>query len=83
MANKEALTAMLRAEIDAPGTAIIRVDLHAVGFLGSSGLEALLSAYRAAEAAGRSLVVVQARGGPLRALQITGLLPTLGGDRAA
>lgn len=58
-----------------PGTSSVEVDLRAVTFLDSAGLSALATAHRAAQAAGRELLM---RCGTTRAvrrpLQITGLL---------
>ena len=57
-----------------PGTSTVEVDLRGVSFLDSAGLSALATAHRAAQAAGRELLM---RCGTTRAvrrpLQITGL----------
>ena len=57
-----------------PGTSSVEVDLRGVTFLDSAGLSALATAHRAAQAAGRELLVrCGTTRAVLRPLQITGL----------
>jgi anti-anti-sigma factor len=63
-----------------PTTRTVVVDLAQVTLLDSTGIAALLAAYRTAAAAGRTFTVVNARDVVRRALQVTGVLGILSAE---
>ena len=67
----------ITAELGRAGTVTVLVDLSAVTFLGSAGLQALVEARRLADADRRRLVVTGAKGLPRQVLEITSLLTFL------
>jgi anti-anti-sigma factor len=67
----------ITAELGRAGTVTVLVDLSAVTFLGSAGLQALVEARRLADAGRRRLVVTGAKGLPRQVLEITRLLTFL------
>jgi anti-anti-sigma factor len=68
---------LITAELRRAGTATVRVDLSAVSFLGSAGMQALVEAKKLAAERGQRLAVVGANGLPLQVLDVTGLLAFL------
>lgn len=77
MSGADALVKVLLTAIDRPETTSVQVDLGAVDFLDSSGLQALAVAYRTAQSRNRSFTVVRPRHHVARVLEIAGLLPLL------
>ena len=77
MTADQALTDLLTAELDHPGTREVRADLHAVTFIDSSAISILIRAYRTANAGGRRFVVTQPHGHVRRVLDVAGVLSTL------
>ncbi|GAA0798682.1 STAS domain-containing protein [Spirilliplanes yamanashiensis] len=77
MTADPALTALLTAELDHPGTEEVRADLHAVTFIDSWTISTLVRTYRAAHAGGRRFVVTQPHGHVRRVLDVAGVLATL------
>src|SRR5690349_24397211 len=63
----------IRAQLGRAGTVTVLVDLSAVTFLGSAGLQALVEARRLADPDRRRLVVTGAKGLPRQVLEITSL----------
>lgn len=61
----------------------VELDLTGVTFLGSSGLRAIATARRAAEAAGGRVVVVATSHIAHRVLELTGMALLLSGDQPA
>ena len=61
-------------------TALVLVDLSGVGFCDSSGINALLAAYRAADTVGICLAIVDLSAQVRQVMQITGLLELLTAD---
>jgi len=80
MSVREEVLAVMVAEVNRPDTAAVSLDMGAVSFLDSSGLEALVKAKHAADAHGCGFAVVGAKGSALRALEITDLLTYLNGE---
>lgn len=73
--TRDELIATLTAAVrEAP---LVEVDLAQVRFLDSSGLHALVTAYRAAQAQGRRLYVVNATGTAATILDMTGVIELL------
>jgi anti-anti-sigma factor len=66
----EMTTALLAAVERSP---VVVVDLAGVGFLDSSGLHGLVSAYNAAQEGNRLFYVVNARGVVAQLLELTGI----------
>jgi len=83
MSVREAVLEVLLAEINRAGTTIATVDLAAVDFLDSSGLEALVKARHAADAVDCRMTVAGAKGAAMRVLEISDLLPFLTGGETA
>jgi len=70
---------LITAELRRPGITTVRVDLSAVSFLGSAGMQSLVEARKLAADRGQRLVVIGANGLPLHVLDVTGLLAFLDG----
>ncbi len=77
MSGREALVEVLVDELAHPDTVAVRADLGGVDFMDSSGMQALLNAYHAAEGMNRRFVVVGAQGIVRKALEVSGLLSFL------
>lgn len=69
--------AVIAAELDRPGTDLVRVDLTAVSYLGSAALAVLVKAKNVAHDHGPDFTIIGANGLPLQVLEITGLLSVL------
>ena len=69
---------VMAEELRRSGTETVRIDLSAVSFLGSAGLQALVKARKLADAQCQRLVVTGAKGLPRQVLETTGLLTLLG-----
>jgi anti-sigma B factor antagonist len=65
-----------------PAARTVVVDLAQVTLLDSTGIAALLAAYRSAASAGRTFTVVNARDVVRRALEVTGVLSVLSAEPA-
>jgi len=71
------LAEVLLAELQHPGTAELRIDLHEVTFLDSSAINVLVQVFNAARESDRQLHLVRAHRTPLKVLEMTGLMPLL------
>ena len=70
------------ATVDSAATTLI-IDLAGVSFLDSSGVAALVGRSRHAAANGKRLIVINAHGAALRALDLTGVLAALSDEASA
>ncbi|WP_432824593.1 STAS domain-containing protein [Dactylosporangium sp. CA-092794] len=77
LATEPRLRQALDRALAVPGAAEIVVDLDRLTLLDSTGIAALVSAYRSAAAQGAVLSVANAQGMVRRVLEITGVLKTL------
>ncbi len=77
MGGREALVKVLVDELARPDTVAVRADLNGVDFIDSSGMQALINAYHAAEGINRRFFVIGARGAVRKALDLSGLLSFL------
>ena len=68
---------VITAELRRAGTTTVRVDLAAVSYLGSAGMQALVEARKLAVDQGQRFVVIGANGVPRQVLDVTGLLAYL------
>src|SRR5436305_13125149 len=80
MATSDALGDTLATAVSFPGTRRIVVHLAEVTFLASSGISALLSAYRGARHRQARLTVINARPIVARVLELTGVDKLLAPD---
>jgi anti-sigma B factor antagonist len=76
MAVRDELATALRSAIDAAHVVVI--DVGGLAFLDSSGLHGLITAYHAAQDAGRELFLVNAGGVVADVLEMTGVSHLLG-----
>ncbi|GAA1029491.1 hypothetical protein GCM10009557_18150 [Virgisporangium ochraceum] len=79
MSTSPAFTAAITDVLHSHPGQRVSVDLAGIRFLDSSGIRALLLCQRQARDRGGELVVVDARPGVLRVLEITGVLGLLTG----
>jgi anti-anti-sigma factor len=68
---RDEMTTALLAAVER--SRVVAVDLAGVGFLDSSGLHGLVSAYNAAQESDRLLYVINARGVVAQLLELTGI----------
>src|SRR5690348_3227886 len=69
---------VITEELRRDGTTTVRVDLSAVSFLGSAGLQALVEGRKLAVNRGQRFAVIGANGITRQVLDVTGLLTFLG-----
>ncbi|GIE91647.1 STAS domain-containing protein [Actinoplanes regularis] len=74
---RDALLDVFTAQLEQPGTSVVRVDLAAVTFLDSTILSVFVNAYQKAQGLARRFTVINPRGLPQRSLEATGLLRLL------
>jgi anti-sigma B factor antagonist len=60
----------------------VQVDLAEVGFMDSSGIDALIAGYRAAHVAGRRFTVIRPQQNVRRVFEIAGVLAIFSGEDA-
>jgi anti-sigma B factor antagonist len=68
---------VITAELRRAGTTTVLVDLSAVSFLGSAGMQALVEARKLAVGQDQRFAVIGAKGIPRQVLDVTGLLAYL------
>jgi anti-anti-sigma factor len=73
LSNRDDIHATLLGELTDPGTAAVRLDLSAVGFLDSTALSVLVAAYQSARDAGKTFAITAVSAQVSRILQVTGL----------
>ncbi len=83
MSGFDDLVHLLVGAAEGAETTAVQVDLAGVSFVDSSGLEALIAGYNAAQAAGCRFTVVRLQPHVRRVLEISGLLPMFSGEDAA
>jgi anti-anti-sigma factor len=82
MSCSDQLVSLLTSTARGADTDAIQVDLAGVGFMDSSGIDALIAGYRAAHGAGRRFTVVRPQHSVRRVFEITGVLPMFSGEGA-
>lgn len=77
MATSDDLTRLLVEEITSGRASHVQADLHAVDFIDSSGINALVKAYNVGQRHGCRFTVTGAHGHVRKVLDVTGVLSTL------
>jgi anti-anti-sigma factor len=80
MSCSDELISLLTSTAQGTDPGAIQVDLAEVGFLDSSGVDALLAGYRAAQVAGRRFTVVRPQHHVRRVFEIAGVLALFSGE---
>jgi stage II sporulation protein AA (anti-sigma F factor antagonist) len=77
------LISLLTSTAQDAGADTTEVDLAGVGFMDSSGIDALIAGYRAAHLAGRRFTVVRPQQNVRRVFEIAGVLAMFSGEDAS
>jgi anti-sigma B factor antagonist len=83
MSCSDELIALLTSTARGADAGTIQVDLAELGFMDSSGIDALITGYRAAQDAGRRFTVVRPQHNIRRVFEIAGVLGMFSGEDAS